>query len=363
MSLLRKLLVFVVIFVFSLLACSHNPPVEERYPATTESVAELVSACDKLSLRGAPIDFDSSTLGRLENFKRVLNETVLSDQHFVDVRGIRSNKRVGIKSAKQIILKLTDSRSELSQEIKSQLESLGGLQSPKLWDFYFKSYDKAVAYSDGYLKLFLMADSILPKSGRVADYGAGTGNGSTILESLSPARHLVLIDTSPDGLHTATKKLNLITGNDSSRFESHIMDIKKDKLPPNSLDGAIMNNVLYTVANKTEVLRSVYESLKPGAVLILNDPADIVKQNIMNLRKFMTDVALGAVYNNSPITEYELAMVGAINVQVLMSPKGIFQTPEALKALAEDPAVGFKIRGYYTGYYGATTYLVLQKPN
>jgi ubiquinone/menaquinone biosynthesis C-methylase UbiE len=359
---LHLFLGFISLFLFS---CSHNQTVSSRQPATQATLEQAQAVCSiQLTLTGSSLYFKPEEMDQLNEFKEILNVVSPATEYAVHIRGITPNRKVTSQRATQIISDLINENSELSQDIRSQIANLGGLlQGSKIRNFYLTVYDKVVARANGYLFAFMMADKIFPKKGRFAFLAGGPGNDAAIEKMLGPDRYVISADSSEEATRLAKLKLNLLTKNDPSQFEVLQMDIKKDQFPSNSLDGVMLHYGLYPITERKEKiddLEVTYDAVKPGAFVIFADPSDIIKQDKPKLKKFMTDVAMGAVYNNSPMNEYELAMVAGINIQILMKQAGIFSTPQDLMAMATD--AGFKIVGRYTNYYGGTTYLVLQKP-
>jgi SAM-dependent methyltransferase len=359
-----------VAFIVFLFAASAVGGAFVTTPAFSTAVRSIASKNSLPALPGCEVnleelggDIETTALQRrkLLPFRHALKQVHKTGEVSWNIKGIVANRPMQQPRVSQIISDLMNPQSELSQDFRAHIEALGGMQNPALWNAYFGSYDRLVAYTPGYLDLFLMANRVLPKSGRIADFGAGSGNGSSILSSAAPARRILALDLSPGGLEAAARKLKIVTGNDPSRFEVRTFDLKAEKLEAGSLDGAVMNNVLYTLGDKkAEVLKNVYASLKPGTALILNDPGNMVQQDPAKTREFVLKVASDAVKSGAPLTEYDVALVGAINIQVLMSPKSVFLTVEELRSLAQE--AGFIVRGFYKGYYGASNFLVLQKP-
>ena len=116
--------------------------------------------------------------------------------------------RVGSWGSAVLAVRLSN-QSGPQAELDAEISRLGGIQSPELWNQYFKSYDKVVGYCDGYVDLLEKANAVLPLRGRVLDIGAGTGNFSARLLSEAAHRQIIAVDRSLTGLQVAKKKMQI----------------------------------------------------------------------------------------------------------------------------------------------------------
>ena len=332
-------------------------------PALTEKGED----CDAVFRQSQnPIEVPTDQTAELLRFESALKHVLPRTQVNYKIAGLDVNAYATEASARRIIDQLFDPTTPLSLQMKAHTESIGGkeLKNKALWNLYFTSYDQVVARTS-YRDVFLRASRALSPTGTIADFGAGSGNGSTLLKLLAPARHMLLLDHSADGLEIARKKLTFISDPTSaagaSSFDLIETDLTQIHLAPQSLDGAIMNNVLYTLGDKkAEVLETIFTALKPGGTLILSDPVDFVRNDPQNLKNFVTRVATDAIKNGAPLTQYDVALVGAINFQKLMGAQSVFLSPAQLRDLAEH--AGFTVSNTYSAYYGAATFLILNKP-
>lgn len=251
---------------------------------------------------------------------------------------------------------------ELQSEIRKLVDQLGGPEgtSPELWNLYFRSYDSIVGYSDGYMHSIRLAEQALPRSGLFVDYGAGTGNFSTAFMAASPKRRAFLIDVSSHGLSVAREKLSLVSP--KSRFQT----LESSVTTPNSaligkVRGGVMNNVLYSLSPEMKVaaLKRIFHDLKSGGSVSLIDPKPMT-QTAEDLEAFLVEIGRSAARNGSPMTDYDVVLVTAINLFRLTARTPPFMSAEQLEQLAR--SVGFRVLERSDTYYGRTTYLKLQKP-
>jgi ubiquinone/menaquinone biosynthesis C-methylase UbiE len=108
------------------------------------------------------------------------------------------------------------------------------------------------------------------------------------------------------------------------------------------------------------MLKRIFAELKPGGRLVLNDPRDFIQNDLSKLKKFLNSVAKSAARNDSPMTEFDVAFIGAVNLQFLVGGKTKFLSTTELQALASQ--AGFQVEQTYDTYYGAATMLILRKP-
>lgn len=329
---------------------------QQKSGANTPATYEI---CKKyLSTEGLPLEMPATPPEKLNPFLTLLHEILKPNQLAWPSDQLAPQNKISLARFQQIAGLMKDPESQLNRELAEHIAGLGGYQSRTLWDAYFHAYDKIAAFSDGILTIATTADEILPKAGVIGDFGAGTGNVAAILAMLEPKRQILALDFSEYGLKLAETKLQRLTHVEDGRFETRLFDLTKDSLPSESLDGAVMNNVLYTLGeNKAMVLKNVFKALKPGAPFVL---ADVVNLSPLEFQKFLIDAAVSAIKNGAPITEYDIALSGKINVDVLLNEKNKFSSPEELKTLAEE--AGFELHGFYKSYHGASMLLYLTKP-
>jgi ubiquinone/menaquinone biosynthesis C-methylase UbiE len=311
-----------------------------------------------LNKGGGPLETQNQARQAVQPFLQILHQILKRPDVKWPTNTIRPQDLLTIDRAYELGVQFEHPNSALNQEMGAHISDLGGIGSPELWNKYFSAYDKVVGFARGFWELALATNEILPKSGKVADFGAGTGNLSTLLGLLQPERHIYALDFSETGLNLARRKFPLLPGYNSSHFHAQIFDLLKDSYPQDEYDGAVMNNVLYTFSpeNKLAVLRNILRSLKPGAPFVLSD---IVNSTFEERKNFLRNTLLESLQAGAPVTEYDMALMGKINMSVLLA--GNLLSLEELSSLAQQ--AGFEVHGIYKSYYDAAGFLYLTKPN
>jgi|GEM_PF-6506021 len=315
--------------------------------------------CKKyLDTGGARLEKVDGALQKMQPFFQILGHVLKNPDVQWPSDSIQPNRLVTPERAMQLSAQLKDNDSVLGKEMMEHILSLGNAASSTLWDKYFTAYDRIVGYAQGFWDIAFAADEILPKFGRIADYGAGTGNVSTLLGLSEPGRYIDAFDFSAGGLKIAQEKFQLVPGANLRRLDVIRFDLLIGRYPENVYDGAVMNNVLYNFKGQEKliVLKKIFASLKPGAPFVLHDivdaPADV-------LVRFMESTLRDAMMAGAPITEYDLALMAKINISVLLA--GQFLTLDQLQDLARE--AGFEVRGAFKSYYDVGGFLYLTKPN
>ena len=288
----------------------------------------------------------------------VAERTALWESHFFSPTKVAS---VGKATS---VIERVFSEAAAQRELARVIRGKGGLQSPALWDLYFASYDRVVAFSDGYLRLLKSAHAMIPAKGVILDCGSGTGNFASSLLSASNGRKLVAIDISSQGLALARAKLELIdpTGRTFEiRRESLERALGRRK---GYADGAVLNNVLYSLGGRERkrVLRGIFQALRPGGALYLCDPQLGIQESKKGLKQFLKRIAADAVLNSSPMTELDLALVAYLNRELVSTErKGRpFLAEEEISALVR--SCGFQELRCESAYYDAAMLFHLRRP-
>jgi SAM-dependent methyltransferase len=219
--------------------------------------------------------------------------------------------------AMEIIRQVADLNSPLSHELQANFGDLSQMLSPKFWDKYFSTYDLLVAFNAPYRELLKLAHEHLPLSGRILDLGSGTGNFSFGLALQSGHRAFTLLDQSASGLKLAEQKFNSVFDPRSQKIEY----VKRSLTDPEAFprtDAAVMNNVLYslpTLEMKREVLRKIVDGLPNHGRFFLNDPLTTTGDASFFRQSFI-HIVLGAICENSPMTEHDLAVLTFANIRL-----------------------------------------------
>lgn len=296
-----------------------------------------------------------------QQFQYLVKDIVASATVFWPSQVLEDKRVTSISEASRII-KSTLHDTKWQRELHALLTELGGVQSPRLWDLYFRSYDKAVVFSDGYLDLIGRANRLIPTSGTILDLGCGTGNFSSALLLGEPKRKVLALDTSAQGLKVSAKKLAAVSRVRGGTFELRTMDIRTLGATQTSVQGVVMNNVLYTLSAKSRksLLKQIFKVLDYGAPLFLNDPLPAVQEKTENVERLLTKLFADAILNGSPLTEFDVALIAFVNHQTLVGRTPTFLTSREMSDLALE--TGFQIVARDSAYYGVTTCLSLRKP-
>lgn len=323
----------------------------------------LITSCSK-----NPLHKDISTIQKLKlnEFLSLLRSEVTDgalswDSTFLEGKNVTTPGDV------DQILDLVFKSAEFEKEIVGQVDKLGGLTAPRLWDSYMAVYDRATAFSDGYLQIMIEANKALPTQGRIVDYGAGTANHSAGLLFFEPSRKLIVQDRSIYALSLARKKMRAVDPSKMS-FEMVTSDLTKfdqKNLETMHADGALLSNVLYAIPRnlRRKVLRRIWNDLKHGGILVVHDPLPETQNSLIELRLFLRNIFIDAVKNGSPANDFDFAFLAAVNKFVLINEKELnpFLTMDEMRHLVQ--MTHFEIMTQRKSYYGKGQLLVVRKIN
>ncbi len=100
----------------------------------------------------------------------------------------------------------------------------------------------------------------------IADIGAGSGYYTFRMAPLVPKGKVVAVDIQPemiDFLEKKEKKLGF------TNVEAHLGEVDDTKLPPESIDAALMVDAYHEFSHPREMMQSLFKALKPGGRIIL----------------------------------------------------------------------------------------------
>lgn len=100
----------------------------------------------------------------------------------------------------------------------------------------------------------------------VADIGAGTGYFSFRIARQVPEGKVLAVDIQPEML-TLIEQRQAAEG--VSNIEGVLGQIDDPNLPPNSIDAAIMVDAYHEFSHPYEMIRGIYQALKPGGRIFL----------------------------------------------------------------------------------------------
>jgi len=246
-------------------------------------------------------------------------------------------------------------------------------RTAKVWDLYAKAYDRAVLYCTGYREMVATVSfyagqlaAELKRPLQVLDAGSGTGNFPYLLSWEHPDWFFTLTDFSKGSLALAGKKM-LSVQNPSSekrnflRLYQNLNDTHVGEAEVGTQDVIILNNVLYNFPSdkKKSILTALVKRLRAEGLLFLGEPlAEFQSIPTKKLELFL-GVAKSAVEHGSPFTEFDGALLIAIN-RLLVTSSPSFMTFEAQGALGS--SVGLKAIAGGVRYYNSIGFWVFQKP-
>ena len=159
----------------------------------------------------------------------------------------------------------------------------------------------------------------LKPSDTVADIGAGSGYFSFRMAKLVPQGQVFAVDISPQMIGIVRSKMAQEKVNNVVPVQS---TIKQTKLPPNSVDAALIVDAYHEFSHPLEMATSILASLKPGGKLILieyrmEDPSVPIKL----LHKMTEQQAKAEMKNAGFKWEKTLTMLPQQHFMIFRKPK------------------------------------------
>jgi 2-polyprenyl-3-methyl-5-hydroxy-6-metoxy-1,4-benzoquinol methylase len=143
-----------------------------------------------------------------------------------------------------------------------------------IWSVYSNFYDTL-----NNLKAYTELINIFPIIGKkyvkdrevkILDLGCGTGNVIIALSKTFKKSEFVGIDLNSDMLEIANKKLK------QNKLKYHLINLNIEKIDKrHKYDLITMNNVLYCIDNKKDMMLSLKSKLKKNGYLIISDPKPV----------------------------------------------------------------------------------------
>ncbi len=139
-----------------------------------------------------------------------------------------------------------------------------------IWSKYSSDYDKLnalPAYSELLYEYIKIINKHVNNKRTILEIGMGTGNLTKLLSEKYPDSKIIAFDSDLGMLNKAKEKgynnnVEIVHAEASSFLKKQI----------NKYDIIIMNNVMYTLDNKTEALKSIRKSLNSEGFFIFSDP-------------------------------------------------------------------------------------------
>ncbi|MEO0843301.1 MAG: class I SAM-dependent methyltransferase, partial [Cyanobacteria bacterium J06643_5] len=136
--------------------------------------------------------------------------------------------------------------------------------SAKFWDKTAESYSKQpIADEATYQKKLQVTQEYLKPDMEVLEFGCGTG-GTAIIHA-PYVKHIRAIDFSSNMIEIAKAKAEKENINNITFEQSNIDELN---LSNSSLDVVLGMSILHLLDDKEEVIRKVYQMLKPGGIFV-----------------------------------------------------------------------------------------------
>ena len=153
----------------------------------------------------------------------------------------------------------------------------------------------------------------------IADIGAGSGYFSFRIAKLVPQGKVFAVDISPQMIGIVRSKMAKEKITNVIPIQS---TIKQTKLPPNSVDAALIVDAYHEFSHPLEMATSILDSLKPGGKLILieyrmEDPSVPIKL----LHKMTEKQAKAEMKNAGFKWEKTLSMLPQQHFMIFRKPK------------------------------------------
>jgi ubiquinone/menaquinone biosynthesis C-methylase UbiE len=168
-------------------------------------------------------------------------------------------------------------------ELAYKQDLIGLMSLDLMWSEYALSYDNVLLNTTMYTELIQTMTgtrdggplSPLPDEAWILDLGAGTGNVSQALAAQKRRYHVIALENNRTMLECLKAKCCVEAA--ASIEQPGVFAVRQNiaslfGIPDNSIDCAIMNNVLYSIADHEGALREVLRVLKPGGELRISGP-------------------------------------------------------------------------------------------
>ena len=139
------------------------------------------------------------------------------------------------------------------------------------WRVYATSYDRVLLRFSAYKELLRRHVDAVAARNSIVDLGAGTGN--VTLELLKGGKEVVAVDYNEAMLVQLREKCSEFRSTNRLKIIKQNLDsMRISKVEQGKFDGAIMQNVLYALANPLRCLEMVYNALQPRGILVVSGP-------------------------------------------------------------------------------------------
>ena len=208
-------------------------------------------------------------------------------------------------------------------------------KSERFWDKAAKNHDKTEErFEYIHSKSRENAKKYLNVSDIVLDYGCGTG--TTACELASQVKEIHALDTSSKMIEIAKKKAAMSAIENANFVQTDIFDKRYQR---ESFDVILAFNMLHTVGDVREIMRRIYELLKPEGLFISVTPCLQEKMSFL----VSIQIQLVRLLTKTGIIPISIRRLRSSELDDLMA-KGNFQTIDAEKI-----------------YKGASSYFIVTK--
>lgn len=138
-------------------------------------------------------------------------------------------------------------------------------KAPVFWNRRSKVYDEQVLsiYENAYRKTVKRSAAFLEKEDKVFEIGCGTGNATIPLSKY--VKEITATDISENMLQKAREKAEKLSKHNITFCTGELTEME---IEPESYDVVVAYNVLLYMKNQEEVLKKIYEILKPGGIFL-----------------------------------------------------------------------------------------------
>lgn len=112
----------------------------------------------------------------------------------------------------------------------------------------------------------VVANMNLASDAVVADIGAGSGYFSFRIAKMVPDGKVMSVDIQPEMLDIIEQRK---AADGVTNIQGVLGEIDDPNLPPNSIDAALMTDAYHEFSHPYEMIKGIYEALKPGGKIFL----------------------------------------------------------------------------------------------
>lgn len=246
------------------------------------------------------------------------------------------------------------------KELHRALSAKGGAFGSAFWDAYLRRSENAVlGFSDAYSDLLKHVSSTLPEQGFIVDWRCGTGTLASSLLVAAPNRLITAVDPNPRAV-VATRRVAKAFFPERSPLMVKAGDPTQPEFRLHPAGGAVLFNSLFLLdtESKALMLEKIHERLDNDGLLLLIEPKPSLQKQSA-LRLWVQRIVKSACFNDSPVTEFDVALFTEYQKRVLGNKEFQLLAPSEIVALAT--AAGFSVVLVRDALYGQYTAITLKK--